>query len=73
VEHDWNTIDSLSFFLYKQSQAVVISYIHNNEKVTGLHEGFEFDIAGLETFSRGCLTTDGSFQISVFLQEIRSA
>jgi len=50
-----------------------MSYIHNNEKVTGLHEGFGFDIAGLETFSRGCLTTDWSFRISVILQEIRSA
>jgi len=35
--------------------------------------GCGFDIAGVETFSSGGETTDGSFQISVILQEIRSA
>jgi len=47
--------------------------MQNNEKLTGPHAGCEFDIAGTETFSSGGEITGWSFQVSVTLQEIRSA
>ena len=48
-------------------------YISNKEMLTGPHAVNWFDIAGVETFSSGGQTTYYSLQISVILQEMRSA
>jgi len=47
--------------------------MHNDEMFTGLHAGGGFDEAGVETLSSVGQATDYSFEISVVLQEMRSA
>jgi len=48
-------------------------YINNNENLSGSHAVRGFGKAGVETFSRGGEITDWNCQVSVILQEIRSA
>jgi len=64
VEHNKQALKTIA----SKSQAVVVLYIHKNEKLTGPHVGLGLDIAGVEILSSGVESTDWSFQVSVILR-----